>query len=460
MKPKRKRVSVAVIGGGITGITAALYLAKTGRFRVTLFEKEKELGGLSRSYRWKDIVWDRFYHVILSTDTHLLKLIESLNLQNEISWCDSKSGFYDKGRLVSFSSALDFLLFPFLSIWQKFRLAAGIIFCSRIKDPDKLGRVYVRQWLTGVFGRRVYEKFWDPLLRSKLGTARGRTSGAFMWATIKRMYGARSSGTKQEKMGYVHGGYHRILQFAESELEKRGVKILTQNTVTKVSARLDSYTLKKNGAIDTHLSTHSEEMVSIETFSNTLKFDKVLLTIPSPSILRMLGDPDDHPYWQMLHGVDYLSMVCVFLVLTRKLSPYYVINLLDKSLPFTGIIEATNVVLPTEVGNRHLIYLPKYLPAEDPMNHVEDDQIIEYFVANLKKVYPDLSNEDILHRQIFREKYVQPLQELNFLDRAMGFKTPLDNIYIVNSSMIYNSNLNNNAVIDLAQRAVSIISKE
>jgi len=449
-----KLESVAVIGGGMTGIAAAYYLAKSSRFNITLFERESQLGGLSSYYQWQEIVWDRFYHVMLSTDLQLLEFIKELGLQDELFWSDTKSGFYGDGKLVSMSSTLDFLTFPFMSLWQKFRLGLGILYSARIKDPAKLDRIYVRQWLTKLFGRRIYENIWDPLLRSKLGDARERTSAAFIWATITRLYGARESGSKRERMGHVHGGYRTILKTAEEKLTEAGVRIVTRSSASEVAA---SRIQDNPTARDKHSAQHTQRSVSVVTDDGRLKFDKVLLTVDCPTVLRMVDGGEDHLYWAQLREVEYLSVVCVLLILNRKLSPYYVINLLDKDLPFTGIIEATNVVSPEEIGDKHLVYLPKYMPVDDPLNECEDDQITELFLEKLRKVFPDLKDEDILHRQIFRERYVQPLQELNFLDRSTGFRTPLSGVYLVNTSMIYNTTLNNNAVVTLAKDAAKTI---
>ena len=44
-KKRSAQESLAIIGGGMMGIVAAVNLAKSGRFRVTLFEKEEKLGG-------------------------------------------------------------------------------------------------------------------------------------------------------------------------------------------------------------------------------------------------------------------------------------------------------------------------------------------------------------------------------------------------------------------------------
>lgn len=456
-KDSASRESIAIIGGGMMGIVAAIKLAKSGHFRVTLFEKEDHLGGLCSSFQWQDIIWDRFYHVFLSTDSLLVDFVTELDLHHELFWQETKVGFYGEGKLVSLSSTLDFIMFPFMSLWQKFRMGLGILYSARIKNPSKLDKIYVRTWLTKVFGRRVYEQIWDPLLRGKLGEAKEKTSAAFIWAAITRLYGTRSSASKREKMGHVHGGYHTILNAAEKKLSELGVRVVLNSPVLKVEASGPSsseehaktqlpQTIRENGPI--RLITQDKE----------LQFDKVLFTIPCPIVLQILNDHlNDNPYWQQLRQVEYLSIACVFLVLTRKLSPYYTINLLDKDLPFTGIIEVTNVVPPEDLGGKHLVYLPKYIPHQDPINNLKDEQIIELFVEKLRKVFPDLKDEEILHTQVFREKYDQPLQELNYLDRAISFRTPLSGVYLVNTSIIYNSTLNNNAVVTLAQKAAEII---
>jgi len=104
------------VGGGITGIAAAIQLAKSGRFEITLFEKEKQFGGLSTYYRWNNLTFDRFYHVILSTDRVMIQFLRELDLENELFWTETKTGFYGENRLVSLSSTSDFIKFPFMTV--------------------------------------------------------------------------------------------------------------------------------------------------------------------------------------------------------------------------------------------------------------------------------------------------------------------------------------------------------
>ena len=446
----RDRKAIAVVGGGMTGIAAATKLAESGRYDVTLFEKEAYLGGLSTFYRWEDVVWDRFYHVILSTDAAMRTFISDLDLDTELFWRETRTGFFGEGRLVSMSTSLDFLRFPFMSLWQKCRMVLGILYSSRIRNPDRLDRIYVREWLTRVFGRRVYENIWEPLLRSKLGAAREKTSAAFIWATINRLYGARGSGgAKKEMMGHVNGGYHAILEAAGEKLTGLGVDIRREYCVTQIKGQV-GITADTNAAKERNLTL----MAGGETFS----FDQALLTVDCPAVLDMISplDPDNN-YWRQLAQVSYLGVICVFLVVSHRLSPYYVINLLDKDLPFTGIIEATNVVDPKSFSGRHIVYLPKYITREDPIRSQTDEAIIDLFFSKLKKVFPALEDNAVLHRRVFRADCVQPLQELNYLNRTTGFQTPLPGIYLANTSMIANSTLNNNAAIGLAHKAAETI---
>ncbi len=438
----------------MTGLSCALELAKQTDYQITIFEKDGSLGGLSSAYQWEDVCWDRFYHVVLSTDAPLQDFLGQIGVADKVFWRETKAGFYGKGKLVSFSSTWDFIKFPFLSPWSKFRLGLGILRSSRISDPDKLDKIFVRQWLTTMFGRRLYERFWEPLLKSKLGAARERTSAAFIWATINRLFGARESGAQKEKMGHVRGGYRTILDAASVTLTGLGVEVKTDSEVISVESR------ESNDAGTVSVSYQSSNSGAGQTIEKEL-FDEVVFTIPCPTVLNSLNEHvqrNPHSYWENLAAVEYLSIACVFLVLRRPLSPYYVTNLLDKRLPFTGVIEATNIVSPAEVGGKHIVYLPKYMPREDPMQQWSDEEIFNEFIGGLKSMYPDLSDEDILHRRVFRERYVQPLQEVNYLQRLGGFRSPMPHVYLVNTSMIYHSTLNNNAAVNLGRECAHEIA--
>jgi len=434
-------LSVAIIGCGIAGIAAALKLTEGG-FSVTVFEKESQIGGLSSSYVWQDLTCDRFYHVILPTDSDLLKFINNLGMESALFWEKTKSGFYGHRRLVSLSSMKDFLRFPFMTLREKLRLGLGILYANQIRHAEKLDSISARSWLTRIFGAQNYENIWEPLLRSKFGDAHDRVSAALIWATIKRLYGTRSSVEKKERLGYVQGGYKAVFEAARRRINESGGKILTSVNVEKAA-----------------LNRQSGKIVVVAN-SRIFHFDRLLLTIPCQEALRIIEDNKEHPYWRRLGQIDYLGVICLLLVLKRRLSPYYVINLLDRTLPFTGIVESTNVISTASFRDRHLVYLPRYVMKDEPLLYMSDQEIWPLFFEKLRNVFPDLIGEDTLHKKIFREKYVQPVLNIGFLEKLVGFRSPLAGVYLVNSSLISDSTLNNNAMVNLAQKAAKTIIED
>ena len=440
MSPSNPGESIAVVGGGIAGIAGALELAKNGTSRVTIFERAGQLGGLNSAYQWQDLICDRFYHVLLPSDRFTIEFLRQLGLTDRLRFAAAKSGFYGRGKLVSFSSAKDFFKFPFLSLGQKFRLGLGILYSSRIETLEKLDRFSVPQWMRRVFGQKVYDNFWDPLVRGKLGDAAERTSAAFLGATIKRLYGARNGARLRESMGIVLGGTWALQGVAEKRLAELAVEIRTGTPVERLS--------------------YQAGKIVLQSPVDQRPFDKVLLTIPNPEILKIIQDVHVSPAWTGILQTEYLGIICALLILNRPLSPYYVINVLDKNLPFTGIVESTNIIPEGTFGGRHLVYLPKYVTQDDPLIKTPDHRIKEDFIEALKKIFPDLRNEDILHSQIFRENCVQPIHRLRTAEARPSCRSPLPGVYLANASLIPNSTLNNNAVLEAAQEAARMMAAD
>jgi protoporphyrinogen oxidase len=430
-------MATAVIGGGMMGLATAYYLAGQGA-EVAVFEKEEQVGGLSRSVQLlPDLRWDKFYHVILSTDRELLDFVEEIGLSPEVRFTETRTGFFTGGRLYSMSSTLEFLKFKPLSLWSKLRLAAGILYVNRINDWSRLEKLYVKAWLIRVFGRRTYEQMWDPLLRSKLGASREQAAASFIWATVRRLYGTRHSGAKRELMGCVREGYSSILARLKERLADMGVAIREGQGVERVEPLPGGRTGVRTGA-------------------GVRRFDRVVLTVPNPEVLRLCPAlPED--YRRRLESVRYLDLVCMTLVLERGLSPFYITNVTDPGFPFTGLIDATNVVPPEVLRGRGLVYLPRYLSPGDPYAGRSDQRVTRDFLQGLRRIHPELSGGDIITAAVNRQRYVQPILEVGYSRRLPSMRTPLEGVYLVNTTMILNSTFNNNQVVGLARRMAGLV---
>jgi len=432
----KKKMHVGILGGGITGLTAAFYLLRGG-FDVTVVEGRSQLGGLATEFDFGAFQWDKFYHCILTSDRPLQSLIDDLGLTPKLRWRETKVGFYGNNALHSVSSTWELLRFPLLSAWDKLRLGAGILYTSRITDGRALEATPVAEWLLEVFGRGNYEKMWAPLLKCKLGSCREEASAAFIWATIVRLYSTRDkSAGQKERLGYVTGGYRTVFLRLVEEIERMGGAIKVGAAVRLVSAG-------KNGSIE------------FVTRQDRLAFDGAVVTSPSHIIAKIIPDLS-REYLRKLDSVKYLGVVCAVLVLRRQLTPFYVTNLTADDLPFTGIIEMTNLISLEETNGRHLVYLPKYTAPGDRLFEASDDEVWKIFAQDLWKIFPDLRDEDIERRYVVRERLVQPLPVLHYSDLVPAMETGIPNLLVANTTQIVNSTLNNNEMVKIAHQAVDL----
>jgi protoporphyrinogen oxidase len=205
-----------------------------------------------------------------------------------------------------------------------------------------------------------------------------------------------------------------------------------------------------------HLIATPNEGIELTTARGRFHFDQVVATIPSRRFLLMASQLTQD-YARKLSEVKYLGVVCFVLLLKRQLSPYYVLNLTDEGLPFTGVIEMTNLISRSETSGYHLVYLPKYTVPGDPLFNTPESELWPAFRNGLRRVYPDLQDSDIEARHLFRERLVQPIPVLNYSDIVPEMRTNIDGVFLANTTQIINSNLNNNAMVKIANRAVQLV---
>ncbi len=409
-------------------MTLAMRLRQRGA-RVTLLEAAPVSGGLAGSETIGGYVWDRFYHVILLSDLGTRGLIDELGLGDRLRWGRTRTGFFTDGRLYSMSNSVEFLRFPPLSLVDKLRLGSTIFAASRIQDALPLERELAVDWLQRWSGRRVLERIWLPLLRSKLGDNYRLASAAFIWAIIARMYAARRTGLKEEMFGYVDGGYAVVLQALARRLAELGVSTLNSAVVERVEDR-------GAGGVDIRLAD-----------GRCLRSAKAVLTLPTGAVAAVcpqLGAGER----ERLRGVVYQGIVCGAMLLRKPLSPYYVTNITDPGIPFTGIIEMTALVDRSRFGSHSLVYLPRYLAQADPAWNLGDDDFRRQSIDALARMYAHFDLAGVVDFKVSRARQVLAIATIDYTARAMPpLKTSLPNVFLVNSAQIASGTLNVNETL-------------
>lgn len=192
----------------------------------------------------------------------------------------------------------------------------------------------------------------------------------------------------------------------------------------------------------------------MRTAAGVEHYDEVVVTVAAPVAARLVeGLPSAD--LEALAGVRYQGIVCASLLLSRPLSPYYVTNITDSGFPFTGVIEMTALVDPAEFGGRHLVYLPCYVPSDDEFLRAPDEEVRELLLSGLKRMHPDLQDEQVLAFRVSRERHVLPIPTIGYSRRLPPQDTTLPGVHIINSAHIVNGTLNVNETVQLAESAAA-----
>ena len=424
----------AIVGGGMLGLTLAYRLAVTGR-NVTLIESSPTLGGLAGAWTLGDIVWDRHYHVTLLSDMNTRAILRELDLEREIQWVETQTGFYSDGKLHPLSNALDYLTLPALGMTEKARLAGTILYGSRLTDWQKLEQIPVTDWLKKLSGESTFERLWLPLLRAKLGDSYEDASAAFIWATIRRLYAARRTGLKKEMFGYVPGGYARVLQRFEEVLDHMNVGLKLGRPVESVQPATSGLAVSyEDGTSDS--------------------FDRVIMTLP-PAVSARVCRGLTRDETEKLSDIKYQGIVCASLLLDRPLGNYYLTYLTDQDLPFTTVVEMSTFVDPRHFNGNSLVYLPRYLSAEDPFFALSNTEIRQIYYDALSRMYPSFHHDRVRAFRVSRVREVFPLPTLGYSKKLPPATTTVEGLHVVNSAHIVNGTLNVNDTVGIAEQAAT-----
>jgi protoporphyrinogen oxidase len=252
------------------------------------------------------------------------------------------------------------------------------------------------------------------------------------------MYKARQSGQKKEMFGYVPGGYARILERFAEVLRAEGVEIRCNAAVEEVE-----------GA--------PQEPVKVRFLDgSTAHYDRVIFTTPTPTISHACPqlNADER---RRFNGVEYLGIVCSSLLLQKPISKYYVTNITDTWVPLTAVVEMTTIVDPEQVGGHSLVYLPKYMMADEPGFAETDEVIQERCLSTLEKMYPHFKRDDVLAFRTARARCVMALPTLGYSERLPPMQTSIPGVYAINSAQILKGNLNVNETIQVAEDAMRTV---
>lgn len=414
-------MKIGIIGAGAAGLAAAYDFVNAGH-DVTVYESAPFIGGQASTIEVGGGRLERGYHHLFTNDTAIIELMGELGIADSLAWFPSTVGTYADGKVYPFVTATDLLRFTPLSLRDRVKLGLVSLRLRYKKNWRALESVTATEWIKKHGSDGIYDTIWGPLLRGKFGKYHDRVGMAWLWTKFQTRVGSRKGIFGREILGYPVNSFDEIFEALDSRIEAGGGKVLRNTSVERV--------IVKNDVAVGLLARRTPEDELIEE-----TFDQILATAPSFIFKKLLDLPDD--YRQLLDSVHYLAAVVVILELTRPLTGTYWINITDRSIPFLGIIEHTNLMPREKYGGSYVVYLTNYLDRDDALYKMSPDELVETYLPHLPKFNPEFDPSWVTRVHYNKVSAAQPVIETNYSQRIPPHETPIDHLYLANTTQIY-----------------------
>lgn len=428
--------SIVIIGGGYTGLSAAWDLVNTG-WNVTVLEAEPTLGGLAGTFELKPGIFvERFYHHWFASDTHILDLIKDIGHGDNITRSGTNTGLYYANSIFRLASPLDLLRFTPIPLIDRIRTGIMALAARRIKDWKFLEDMSAADWIRKWAGPNSYRVIWEPLIKGKFGKEAENISAVWFWNKIK-LRGSSRDDKGREELLYFKGGFGAVTDALESALTKKGVSIFKDCAAKRINSR-------------------DGRVTSISSLAGEHPCNACLVTIPLPNFVEITPELPIE-YKEKCLAIRYLGNICLVLRLKRSLSQTYWLNVSDPTFPFVGVIEHTNMDSKENYDGEHLAYISKYLPTDDFLFKLSDDEFLKYCIPFIQKIFPDF-NEDWLHGfACWRASNSQPVITKNYSALIPEEVTPIEGLYLSTMAQIYPEDRGTNYAVREGRRMAEVI---
>ena len=296
---------VAIIGSGISGLTAMHYLNKKG-FSPTIFEKSSNIGGIIQTKTIDGFTIETGPNTILLSDKRTEQLFKELNLSIEDASPESKKRYVvKKGKYEALPVSLySFIKTPLFSFSTKFKIITEFL----RRNKPSVNEESISQFINRRFGKEVLDYAINPFIA---GTYAGDPDMLSIEHSFPKLYEI------EKKYGSIIGGFFKDRNNKNYYKIKRrtismsgGISKLTEKLAIGLSdsifiqSQINDISKTENGYTLKFMQKNKEK---------SFNCDNIICTIPTYSLKNITIHGKPVKDFQDLSKIDYPPVISVSL---------------------------------------------------------------------------------------------------------------------------------------------------
>ncbi|MEX2160750.1 MAG: FAD-dependent oxidoreductase [Anaerolineales bacterium] len=401
---------IVILGAGVGGLAAGYFLARTGKYQVTLLEKESVIGGLCASFERGGFVLDYGAHKLYSVIPGVLDEITSL-MGDRLLKLPKKNRLYIDGHLVDYPLKLGNLAkvlgparFLKLGFGYGVEVLKGLV---NRRAPRNYAEYIIRR-----FGRPTYELVFEPLADKVWGDpaslhpemARTRLPASGGLELILKLLGLKkeTADTNAEFFFYPRAGFGDWPQALAEGIKAHGGQVLTSVDVRGLEM--------KAGKV-------SQVLAGVEGQQKQYICDTLVSSLPLPLLGRMVFGDSDAEFNQAVTGLQFRHLVLVYIQLKRPLVfEDQWIFFPQRNVVFSRLFEQKQMNPELGPADRSVITADFTAAEGSELWQAGDEALIERVIEGLVKI-GFISRDEVMDSFVIRKKNFYPRYDLAYAEK-------------------------------------------
>lgn len=424
---------IIILGAGPAGLSAAWKLSEAGQ-EVIVLEKESDVGGICRTIRYNDFLFDLGGHRFITEDEELSQQIQEL-MGDELIITPRKSMIRLRGKYFQYPLEFKNL---FLGINKLLFIKSFIDYLYAITKKKLFNKkdISFEDWVVNRFGRTLYDIYFCMYTEKLLGISTKKISADWvaqrisllnLWDVFLRLLGKEINRPKTYALEFAYPkmGIGMICEKMTEEIKRYSGRIYLDANVKKII--LEEEFIKK---------IVFEEDGKVRELSG----DWYISTIPMPDFIKGIEPCVGQEYLEVANSMRFRAVRFLNLIIDQKeISDNTWIYIPEKEFLFFRIEEPRNWSRFSSPQGKTSLILEIACDYDDDIWNAPDKIIFQRCIKDLNKLGLFDTNR-IKEYFTTRIQHGYPIYELDYrekIEKTMELLRSIDNLIPIGRQGLY-----------------------